>query len=44
MKKSMIIKMLNVVALSDGFVHKKEMALINHYCESIGLCQQIGKT
>lgn len=42
-KKSLIIRMLNIVALSDGFVHKKELALIKHYCESIGLCQKISK-
>lgn len=41
-KKSMIIRMLNVVALSDGFIHKKEMALIMDYCIRIGLCRKIG--
>jgi len=40
-KKSMIIRMLNVVAASDGFVHKKEMASILEYCVSIGLCQKV---
>lgn len=42
-KKSVVIQMLKVVALSDGFVHKKEMAMIIDYCESIGLCHKIGK-
>lgn len=40
-KKSMIIRMLNVVAASDGFVHQKEMDSIMEYCVSIGLCQKV---
>jgi len=40
-KKSMIIQMLNVVAISDGFVHKNEMSMILDYCQSIGLCNKI---
>lgn len=40
-KKSMIIRMLNVVAMSDGFVHKNEMDMIMHYCQTIGLCKKI---
>lgn len=41
-KKSIIIKMLNVVAISDGFIHKKELAMIQDYCRKIGLCKKIG--
>ena len=41
-KKSVIIKMLKTVAISDGVVHKKEIAMIIHYCERIGLCKKIG--
>jgi len=40
-KKNMIIKMLNVVAASDGFVHHKEMDSIMDYCVKIGLCQKV---
>lgn len=41
-KKSKLIRMLKVVAISDGFVHKKEITLIIQYCENIGLCNEIG--
>jgi len=40
-KKSQVIQMLNVVAMSDGFVHKNEMKLILDYCKSIGLCKEV---
>jgi uncharacterized tellurite resistance protein B-like protein len=41
-KKSSIIQLLNVVAMSDGFVHKNELNIILEYCQSIGLCNKIG--
>lgn len=40
-KKSLLIQMLKVVAISDGFVHKSEIDLIIAYCENIGLCNKI---
>jgi len=40
-KKRMIVRLLNAVAMSDGFVHQKEMTTILDYCENIGLNKEI---
>jgi len=40
-KKRMIVRLLNAVAMSDGFVHQKEMTTILDYCKNIGLNKEI---
>lgn len=41
-KKNTVAEILNEVAKVDGFVHKKEVALILGICEAVGIRREVG--